>query len=58
MIGFNFSKYDAAENGKTKFEQLLDLFLQILTHTNGDFAEAMQWMNELDKEYNLSLIHI
>ena len=54
MIGFNFSKYDAAQNAKSKFEQLLDLFLQLLTYTNGDFGEAMQWLNELDKEYKLT----
>lgn len=54
MLGFNFSKYDASQNAQTKFEQLLDLFLQLLTYTNGDFSEAMQWMNELDKEYKLT----
>ena len=54
MIGFNFSKYNPNENGKTRFEQLLDIFMQLLTYTNGDVNEAMQWMNELDKEYNLT----
>lgn len=54
MIGFNFSKYNPSQNAKSKFEQLLDLFLQLLTHTSGDFNEAMQWMNELDKEYKLT----
>ncbi|RYD76895.1 MAG: hypothetical protein EOP53_13875, partial [Sphingobacteriales bacterium] len=54
MLGFNFSKYDPSQNLQTKFEQLLDLFLQLLTYTNGDFNEAMQWMNELDKEYKLT----
>ncbi len=54
MLGFNFSKYDPLQNAKSKFEQLLDLFLQLLTYTNGDFNEAMQWLNELDKEYKLT----
>ena len=54
MLGFNFSKYDPLQNAKSKFEQLLDLFLQLLTYTSGDFNEAMQWMNELDKEYKLT----
>jgi uncharacterized protein with von Willebrand factor type A (vWA) domain len=54
MLGFNFSKYDPSQNAQTKFEQLLDLFMQLLTYTNGDFNEAMQWLNELDKEYNLT----
>ena len=54
MKGFNFSKYDPDQNNKSRFEQLLDMFTQILTYTNGDVSEAMQWMNELDKQYNLT----
>ena len=54
MRGFNFSKYDPDENSKTDFEKLLDLFMQLLTYTNGDFGEAMRWMNELDKEHTLT----
>jgi uncharacterized protein with von Willebrand factor type A (vWA) domain len=54
MRGFNFSKYDPKYEGKTKFEQLLDVFMQLLTYTNGDVSEAMSWMNQLDKEYQLT----
>lgn len=54
MTGFQFSKYNPNENGQSPFEKLLDLFLQLLTYTNGDFNEAMQWLNELDKEYKLT----
>jgi uncharacterized protein with von Willebrand factor type A (vWA) domain len=54
MNGYHFSRYDPNEQGKSPFEKLLDLFLQLLTYTNGDFNEAMQWMNELDKEYKLT----
>ncbi len=54
MKGFQFSKYDPNENAKSKFDQLLDLFMQLLTYTSGDFGEAMEWMNELDKEYKLT----
>ena len=28
--------------------------MQLLTYTNGDVNEAMQWLNELDKEYQLT----
>jgi uncharacterized protein with von Willebrand factor type A (vWA) domain len=41
-------------DGKTKFEQLLNLFLQLLTYTNGDVAEALQWLNQLDRQYSLT----
>ncbi|HEV2352955.1 MAG TPA: VWA domain-containing protein [Puia sp.] len=54
MLGFHFSKYDPDANGKPKFEQLLDIFMQLLSYTNGDVGEALQWMNQLDKEYKLT----
>jgi uncharacterized protein with von Willebrand factor type A (vWA) domain len=54
MVGFNFSKYDPRQNGKSKFDQLLDLFTQLLTYTSGDVSEALQWLNELDKKYELT----
>ncbi len=54
MKGFNFSKYNPDTEGKTKFQQLLDIFMQLLTYTSGDVAEALSWMNELDKQYQLT----
>src|SRR5437667_6494506 len=54
MRGHRFIKFDPSAEGKTRFEQLLDMFLQLLTYTSGDVAEAMQWMNELDKQYQLT----
>lgn len=54
MIGFHFTKFDPAANGKSKFEQLLDLFMQLLTYTSGDVSEALNWMNQLDRQYELT----
>ena len=54
MIGFHFNKYDPNESGKTKFDQLLDLFMQLLTYTSGDVAEALDWMNQLDRQYEMT----
>src|SRR5277367_2444681 len=54
MIGFHFKHFDPNETGKSKFEQLLDVFMQLLSYTNGDVGEALQWMNQLDKEYQLT----
>ena len=54
MIGNRFIKFNPNENGQTKFEQMLDLFTQLLTHTNGDATEALSWMNELDKKYKFT----
>lgn len=54
MRGHLFSKYDPNQQGKSKFEQLMDMFLQLLTYTSGDVNEALQWLNELDKEYKFT----
>jgi Ca-activated chloride channel homolog len=54
MRGFHFSKFDPNEDGKTKFDQLLDLFMQLLTYTSGDVAEALDWMNQLDRQYEMT----
>jgi Ca-activated chloride channel homolog len=30
------------------------MFMQLLTYTNGDLSEALSWMNELDKKFELT----
>ena len=54
MKGFHFKGFDPSEEGKTRFEQLLDIFMQLLTYTSGDEAEALSWLNELDRNYQLT----
>ncbi len=54
MIGHRFIQFNPNENAKSKFEQMLDIFMQLLTYTNGDANEALQWMNELDKQYQIT----
>lgn len=54
MIGINFSSFKKSNSSKSPFEQMLDMFLQLLNYTNGDAAEALNWMNELDKQYNFT----
>ena len=54
MIGHHFKKFDPNEGGKSRFEQLLDMFMQLLTYTNGELSEALSWMNELDKKFELT----
>lgn len=50
----HFSKFDPQENQKTPFEKLLDIFMQLITYTSGDVAEALAWLTELDKQYELT----
>lgn len=54
MRGYFFSRFDPDSKGKTPFEQLMDLFLQLLTYTSGDAGEALQWLNELDRQHELT----
>ena len=54
MIGHRFINFNPNENAKSKFEQMLDIFMQLLTYTNGDASEALSWMNELDKQYKFT----
>src|SRR5829696_5314741 len=54
MKGFHFSGFDPNAEGKSKFDQLLDLFMQLLTYTNGDVSEALNWLNQLDRQYELT----
>lgn len=50
--GFRFTSYQAAE--KSPFEKLFDIFQELITHTSGDVGEALDWLRELDKEYELT----
>jgi Ca-activated chloride channel homolog len=52
MIGFRFSKSQPSD--QSPFEKLFEVFKQLLTHTSGDFNEAIGWLTELDKEYKLT----
>lgn len=54
MIGHRFTNYLPDNNGKSSFDNLLKVFLQLVTITSGDVSEALNWMNELDRQYNLT----
>jgi len=50
--GFIFKTYEA-EN-QSPFEKLFEVFKELITHTSGDFDEAIDWLRSLDKEYKLT----
>jgi len=54
MIGHRFFQFNPNSNSQSKFEQLLDIFMQLLNYTSGDASEALSWMNELDKTYQFT----
>jgi uncharacterized protein with von Willebrand factor type A (vWA) domain len=56
-IGFNFgkgftiSKHIAEEI--SHFDRVFDIFKELITHTSGDLDETFNWLETLDKEYNI-----
>lgn len=54
MIGFRFQDFKEEQDNQTPFERLLKLFLELMTHTSGDYEESFSWLKELDDEYNLT----
>ena len=50
--GFRFTPYQAPN--QSPFEKLFEIFQELITHTSGDFDEAIDWLRELDKEYELT----
>ena len=50
--GFIFKEYESPS--QSPFEKLFDIFKELITHTSGDFDEAIDWLRELDKEYKLT----
>lgn len=50
--GFKFEYFNPKE--VDPFEKLFGIFKELITHTSGDFDEAIDWLRELDKEYQLT----
>ena len=49
--GFTISKHVPKE--VSPFDRVFDIFKELLTHTSGDIEEAFDWLDKLDKEYNI-----
>ena len=50
--GFYFKEFE--EKSVSPFDKLFGIFKELITHTSGDFDEAIEWLRELDKEYELT----
>ena len=42
------------KSNSQSYERLFEIFKELITHTSGDFDEAIEWLRELDKEYELT----
>src|SRR5690606_263121 len=55
MKGFRFTKFTPRKDpSKNTFENLLNIFLQLVTMTGGDVAEALSCLTNLDNRYGLT----
>ncbi|UII21440.1 vWA domain-containing protein [Fulvivirga ligni] len=55
MLGTRFTKFiPSPDQNKSDFDKLMDIFLQLVTITGGDVEEALAWLNNLDKQYNIT----
>lgn len=50
--GFVFTKHKPKE--QSPFERLFEIFQELITHTSGDFDEAIDWLRQLDEEYEIT----
>ena len=53
MIGYRFSEYVPSKEGSV-FDQLLELFKEMLVYTSGDVSESLAWLTQVDKEYGIT----
>jgi Ca-activated chloride channel homolog len=49
--GFTISKHVPEEIAH--FDRVFDIFKELLTHTSGDIEEAFEWLETLDKTYDI-----
>ena len=55
MIGNRFTEFIPDKKAQqSDFDNLLNIFLQLMIITSGDVDEALSWLTNLDKQYNIS----
>ncbi len=55
MIGYRFTEFiPEKDQEKSAFDNLLNIFLQLMVITSGDVNEALSWLTNLDREHNLT----
>ncbi len=54
MTGIRFTEYKPQNNISNKFEQLLNIFLQLLIITSGNVEQALDLLNQIDQKYGLT----
>ncbi|MFT4761610.1 MAG: Ca-activated chloride channel family protein [Paraglaciecola sp.] len=53
MIGYRFSEF-VPDDERSVFDQLLELFKEMLVYTSGDVSESLSWLTQVDKQYSIT----
>jgi len=54
MIGWNFGKYLGKHEGRTPFDNLLEIFQQLMIYSSGNVSESLTWLTEIDKQHKIT----
>ena len=55
MKGWLFSAWkDSSESDLSGFDKLLSLFQELVIHASGNVQEALSWLTQIDKEFELT----
>ncbi|HEY8388157.1 MAG TPA: VWA domain-containing protein [Parasegetibacter sp.] len=54
MRGIVFSAFEQSGEHQHPFDKLFEYFMELLQYTNGDVAEALHWLNQLDQQYQIT----
>ena len=55
MLGYRFTEFIPEKSAeKSTFDNLLNVFLQLMVMTNGEVSEALSWLTNIDGKYGLS----
>ncbi len=53
MIGYRFTEWIPEADKRKPFDRLLPLFIELLNYSNGNPTDALDWMEEIDKQQPL-----
>lgn len=54
MIGFQFSRFIPNQQSSSKFDELLNIFTQLLNITSGNVSASLNYLSEIDRKYQLT----
>jgi Ca-activated chloride channel homolog len=53
LKGFDFIKFTSSKH-KSAYENMMEVFIELLNYTSGDASEALNWLTQMDNQLKLS----